>query len=239
MRAHFLVWWLMFSFLTTIHGICSDCDCEDLASKKECECCDMNTCNLTSHCPSSCSNGLRDKHETDVDCGGGTCSKCEPYKFCNADSDCDQLVSHAVHCVKSRTSSNMKCTVDYSPDNRMSLSDSVSDYFKDNTLLSILIVTFLVCCFLSLLSCILIKFVFKDPKRSGSSPSAAIIPDIQSPTRKKRERKDNCQPDVVFQWQCSACEQQNSGLISHCEKCNTINPKDQDFSENDHDVAFI
>jgi hypothetical protein len=36
----------------------------------------------------SCSNGVKDGDETDVDCGGATCPACANAKSCNAASDC-------------------------------------------------------------------------------------------------------------------------------------------------------
>jgi hypothetical protein len=36
----------------------------------------------------ACANGVRDGAETDVDCGGGTCGKCDVNKVCAADGDC-------------------------------------------------------------------------------------------------------------------------------------------------------
>jgi hypothetical protein len=38
--------------------------------------------------PLTCSNGVRDGHETDVDCGGGACAPCTAGKMCSAGSDC-------------------------------------------------------------------------------------------------------------------------------------------------------
>lgn len=35
-----------------------------------------------------CSDGRRNKRETDTDCGGPTCNKCELEKICETDSDC-------------------------------------------------------------------------------------------------------------------------------------------------------
>jgi hypothetical protein len=52
--------------------------------------CMSNICNVTTQkcVDSACKNGVRDGSETDVDCGGGDCPKCEPDKGCIAASDC-------------------------------------------------------------------------------------------------------------------------------------------------------
>jgi hypothetical protein len=36
----------------------------------------------------SCSNGIQDCNETDVDCGGDMCPPCASGKMCLVDSDC-------------------------------------------------------------------------------------------------------------------------------------------------------
>lgn len=38
--------------------------------------------------PNPCANGVKDRAETDVDCGGGTCPACTPDKFCSVTADC-------------------------------------------------------------------------------------------------------------------------------------------------------
>ena len=38
--------------------------------------------------PTSCSNGIKDGAETDVDCGGGACPRCDGGKTCSAAADC-------------------------------------------------------------------------------------------------------------------------------------------------------
>jgi hypothetical protein len=43
----------------------------------------------TKHCdPNECNDGVKDGTETDVDCGGATCSGCGVNKKCNVDADC-------------------------------------------------------------------------------------------------------------------------------------------------------
>jgi hypothetical protein len=38
--------------------------------------------------PRSCANGSKDGTETDVDCGGGECPRCDVEKTCRGDDDC-------------------------------------------------------------------------------------------------------------------------------------------------------
>ncbi len=50
------------------------------------QCC-SNVC-MFGQCQPSCNDGIKDGNETDVDCGGGTCSPCAAGKMCVAGSDC-------------------------------------------------------------------------------------------------------------------------------------------------------
>ena len=52
--------------------------------------CASNFCNyVTGLCvANACSDGRVDGAETDVDCGGGTCSACDPGRICKVDGDC-------------------------------------------------------------------------------------------------------------------------------------------------------
>ncbi len=54
--------------------------------------CVSNSCNLSVSphvCVSSlCQNGAKDNGETDIDCGGPNCAKCDDAKSCLGDSDC-------------------------------------------------------------------------------------------------------------------------------------------------------
>jgi hypothetical protein len=36
----------------------------------------------------TCGDGIRNGAETDIDCGGGTCSRCQTGKMCNIANDC-------------------------------------------------------------------------------------------------------------------------------------------------------
>jgi hypothetical protein len=52
--------------------------------------CTSDICSATDHtCAGSlCSDGVKDGQETDVDCGGPTCSRCLGGKICDVDGDC-------------------------------------------------------------------------------------------------------------------------------------------------------
>jgi hypothetical protein len=49
--------------------------------------CNNGTCNTTS-APASCSDGIKNQDETDVDCGGSVCVTCSAGRTCLAGSDC-------------------------------------------------------------------------------------------------------------------------------------------------------
>ena len=49
-----------------------------------------------------CDDGLANGLETDVDCGGGFCSRCEAGGTCKADRDCDSLVCGGGQCLAAR-----------------------------------------------------------------------------------------------------------------------------------------
>src|SRR5262249_55032474 len=73
-------------------GSCSKCSIgKRCATNSDCA---SNNCNPSSHtCQQaqatapSCSDGIKNGNETDVDCGG-SCSKCSSGKRCLANSDC-------------------------------------------------------------------------------------------------------------------------------------------------------
>ena len=45
-------------------------------------------CLLTDIVAESCLDGIKNQEETDIDCGGDRCAKCEDLKKCNNDCDC-------------------------------------------------------------------------------------------------------------------------------------------------------
>jgi len=62
-------------------GNCVQClTAEDCGASESC---------VTHRCaPQSCTDGLRDGDESDVDCGGPTCAPCASGKSCNTNLDC-------------------------------------------------------------------------------------------------------------------------------------------------------
>jgi Ca2+-binding EF-hand superfamily protein len=71
-------------------------------------CSDGKTCGLNRDCVSgschakvcvSCTNGLKDGQESDLDCGGSTCSKCKDTKACASKTDCASDVCYKTKCV--------------------------------------------------------------------------------------------------------------------------------------------
>jgi len=50
--------------------------------------CLSQDCDATGHCAPSCIDGIDDGTETDVDCGGPTCSPCGVGQHCAANADC-------------------------------------------------------------------------------------------------------------------------------------------------------
>ena len=49
--------------------------------------CESGVCNVTCQAP-TCSDSVRNGHESDVDCGGGTCAGCATGMACQAPADC-------------------------------------------------------------------------------------------------------------------------------------------------------
>jgi hypothetical protein len=46
----------------------------------------------------SCTDGIKDGTETDVDCGGGVCAPCASGKACLTNSDCMTMFCNAGIC---------------------------------------------------------------------------------------------------------------------------------------------
>jgi hypothetical protein len=68
--------------------------------------------------PNLCANGVKDQDETDVDCGGAKCDKCDEFKSCNVDTDCKTTYCHQhIKCltptcsdgIKNQDESNVDC----------------------------------------------------------------------------------------------------------------------------------
>ena len=70
---------------------------------------DPNNCGSCSHicsagcsngsCEPTCSDGFKNGSETDIDCGGGTCSPCADGKMCSGDTDCASDICISGRCV--------------------------------------------------------------------------------------------------------------------------------------------
>ncbi len=85
---------------------CGGSTCSPCAAGKTCadnSDCTTNYCNATTHicATTSCTDGLQNGTETDVDCGGSTCSSCAGGKSCAADSDCATNVCSGGTCTAS------------------------------------------------------------------------------------------------------------------------------------------
>jgi hypothetical protein len=76
------------------NGIDDDCDGLTDGFDESCPGCgeggcpDSYYCNEFNICVTHCDNGIRDGDETDVDCGGSTCGRCQPGLHCWVDLDC-------------------------------------------------------------------------------------------------------------------------------------------------------
>jgi hypothetical protein len=81
-------------------GCLADSDCTTMA-------CDARTFQCVD---SQCADGRRDGNETDVDCGGGSCSACAVGKGCAADSDCTSMACDLLmgQCVSTTCSDQRK-----------------------------------------------------------------------------------------------------------------------------------
>lgn len=58
----------------------------------------------------SCYDGAKNNEETDVDCGGGTCSQCPPMKQCNKNLDCQSNLCIASLCADTSSSDSSRTT---------------------------------------------------------------------------------------------------------------------------------
>jgi hypothetical protein len=94
---------------------CGGGTCGACANTKKCkvdaDCTSMACDALSLTCdPTQCSDHQKDGNETDVDCGGGTCSACPTGKGCKANSDCTSSACDLVKdlCVGSTCSDERK-----------------------------------------------------------------------------------------------------------------------------------
>ncbi|MFO0758173.1 MAG: hypothetical protein U0359_16880, partial [Byssovorax sp.] len=68
-------------------------DCQIVGGFQQCQ---NNVCVVPG---ATCANGVKDGQETDVDCGGAQCGKCQNGWYCNAGSDCKSNFCTAGVCV--------------------------------------------------------------------------------------------------------------------------------------------
>lgn len=82
------------SFEICDNGIDDDCDGGTDGWDESCPGCgeggcpDDHYCNQFNVCVTHCYNGIRDGDETDVDCGGTLCARCQSGQQCSGDIDC-------------------------------------------------------------------------------------------------------------------------------------------------------
>ncbi len=62
-------------------------DAEDCASQNML--CDQDADPVACYVPPTCSDGVQNQDETDVDCGGANCDECQPGQGCQQPEDCD------------------------------------------------------------------------------------------------------------------------------------------------------
>ncbi len=99
-------------------GACPACVGQACAKNNDCA---SKSCELASHLcvtDSQCADTQQNGNETDVDCGGGTCSACALGKACLGNTDCASFACHAV---------SLLCTFDACTDLRMDGDESDVD----------------------------------------------------------------------------------------------------------------
>ncbi len=112
--------------------------------------CTSNFCGTNNTCEAtSCTDGVKNGLETDVDCGGPSCPPCSPGKACSLDSDCSSSSCQYGFCASS-TSVNVTAPV---------ISSNAGDFFR----YSLLFIGILV-----ILTGLLLLFYFKTDKQTGT-----------------------------------------------------------------------
>ncbi|MBI2389585.1 MAG: VCBS repeat-containing protein [Deltaproteobacteria bacterium] len=112
------------------NGTETDVDCGGTCASSGYRCGVGKTCNATSDCaapntcvlsvctaPATCTDGIKNQDESDIDCGGTICPKCGPGKTCGAGSHCTSLVCSGGYCaspsctdvVKNGTETDVDC----------------------------------------------------------------------------------------------------------------------------------
>ena len=81
----------LLSPLVALSGLLTACGssggCEDDNDCAQTEFCNAGACE-----PAACDNGVKDSHESDVDCGGIDCPDCPPGSDCKVNADCDSHI---------------------------------------------------------------------------------------------------------------------------------------------------
>jgi hypothetical protein len=81
-------------------GGCPVCGALQGCAVSERDCSQYTICSPNHICVGvSCSDAMRDAHETDVDCGGGECAGCAVGQNCAMSSDCDKAICDNGRCI--------------------------------------------------------------------------------------------------------------------------------------------
>src|SRR5262245_46028154 len=81
-------------------------DCSDGDVCHSNDACSSNAC-VFGICAPSCSDGIQDGNETDVDCGGPDCDPCSDGQFCNSNADCINSCDSSFTCCNSTGTSSV------------------------------------------------------------------------------------------------------------------------------------
>src|SRR5678815_2627405 len=80
-------------------GGCPVCGAQQGCAVGERDCNQYTMCSNNICIGVSCTDAVKDAHETDVDCGGGECAGCPVGKLCAMSTDCDKSICDNGHCV--------------------------------------------------------------------------------------------------------------------------------------------
>jgi hypothetical protein len=97
-------------------GECPPCGSQQACVMGERDCNEYTMCANGLCVGVSCSDMVKDAHETDVDCGGDECGGCAVGKACSASSDCDKAICENGHCVLGTSCSQIHVANAFAPD---------------------------------------------------------------------------------------------------------------------------